>query len=250
MKVGGDRTGVTGVTPLQNVVLGLYAAQTGGSPLFTCTSDVDGDCNFTVPNTGPGGANRNNRYWVRQATTGVPVGWFVNQTLRTGDSSGTTNTATHYAFQTPAVQGGQTYSSQVTGANGFMLSSGTVANASGGIWQQSRANPPLSSECGLSVALVLDLSGSVGDTGNLGNLKTAANTFTDSLVGTPSSMALFSFSEVSPASGATQNYPTLTSVSTQAQANAFKAALCELDLGGRNELGSRPRRGRRPGGGL
>ncbi len=169
---------------------------------------------------------------MRQATTGVPAGWFVNQTLRTGDSSGTTNTATPYSFQTPALQGGQTYSSTVTGANGFMLASGNVPNASGGIWQQSRANPALPTQCGLKVALVLDLSGSVGTTGNLQNLKNAANTFTDALVGTPSSLALFSFSEVSPASGATQNYPTLTPVSTQAQANAFKARYAGWTAGG------------------
>src|SRR6478735_532707 len=31
VKVGGDRTGVTGVTPLPGVTLGLYAAQTGGT---------------------------------------------------------------------------------------------------------------------------------------------------------------------------------------------------------------------------
>ena len=52
VKVGGDRNGITGVTALQGVTLGLYAAQTGGSALFTCLSDVDGDCNFTVTGTG------------------------------------------------------------------------------------------------------------------------------------------------------------------------------------------------------
>ncbi len=45
-------------------------------------------------------------------------------------------------------------------------------------------------------------------------------------------MALFSFSEVSPASGATQNYPTLTPVSTQAQADAFKARYASWTSGG------------------
>ena len=37
------------------------------------------------------------------------------------------------------------------------------ATASGGIWQQSRTNPTLQASCGLDVALILDLSGSVGD---------------------------------------------------------------------------------------
>ena len=97
----------------------------------------------------------------------------------------------------------------------------TTRKASGGIWQQSRVNPTLPTQCGLDVALVLDLSGSVG--GDITNLRAAANTFTDALVGTPSRMSLFSFSWVSPAANASQNYPDLTSVSTQAQANAFKA---------------------------
>ncbi len=53
--------------------------------------------------------------------------------------------------------------------------------------------PTLPAACGLDVALILDLSGSVG--AQLPNLKSAANTFVDSLVGTPSRMAIFSFSE-------------------------------------------------------
>ena len=111
MKVGADRTGVTGVTALPGVTLGLYAAQTGGTALFTCVSDVDGDCNFTVTGTRQaGGANRNRQFWVRQATTGVPAGWFVNQrsapAIQRDDQHGDS-----LRFQTPALLGGQTYSS-------------------------------------------------------------------------------------------------------------------------------------------
>ena len=54
VKVGGDRSGVNGVTALAGVVLGFYDAATGGSAVFTCTSDVDGDCSITVPDTQPG----------------------------------------------------------------------------------------------------------------------------------------------------------------------------------------------------
>ena len=46
-----------------------------------------------------------------------------------------------------------------------MLSTGTDTtndNASGGIWQTSRANPTFPAQCGADVALILDLSGSVG----------------------------------------------------------------------------------------
>ncbi len=103
-------------------------------------------------------------------------------------------------------------------------------SASGGFWQNSRTNPVLPSTCGLRVGLVLDLSGSTS--GALPQLKQAANTFVDSLVGTPSSMSLFSFSYDSPADGATQNFPTLTPVSTQGQADAFKARYANWSAGG------------------
>ena len=102
-----------------------------------------------------------------------------------------------------------------------MLSSGASnLTASGGIWQQSRVNPAIVQSCGIDVALILDLSGSVAPT--LAQLKQAANTFVDALQGTPSRMSLFSFSTSTPAAGATQNYPSLISVSTAAQATAFK----------------------------
>ncbi len=76
----------------------------------------------------------------------------------------------------------------------------------------------------------MDFSGSTS--GFNAQLKGAANTFVDSLVGTPSRMALFSFSDDSPASGATANLPALTPVTTQAQANAFKANYAGWTSGG------------------
>src|SRR4051794_8236385 len=67
VKVGSDRTSITGVTNLAGVVLLLNTG--ANSPSGTrpdgvagtadgwakCTSDADGDCSFTVPNTQPGG---------------------------------------------------------------------------------------------------------------------------------------------------------------------------------------------------
>ena len=78
-----------------------------------------------------------------------------------------------------------------------MLGSGASdRTASGGVWQESRANPSPPSSCGLDVALLLDLSGSVGSA--VTNLKAAADTFVNALVGTPSRASLFSFCTVSP----------------------------------------------------
>lgn len=219
VKTGADRTGVTGVTGLAGVTLGFFANQTGGSPLFQCVSDADGDCSITVPDTQVGGANRNARYWVRELAT--PAGFSANQTLRTGNADGSGSQSTPYTFRTGSqLRAGTTYAS--TTDQTFMLGSGNSNRvASGGVWQSSRTNPVLPVACGLDVALVLDLSGSVG--GAIGALRGASDTFTDALVGTPSRMSLFSFSEVSPATNASRNYPALTPVSTQAQANAFKS---------------------------
>ena len=226
VKVGGDRFSVSGVRSLAGVVLGFYDAATGGSPVFTCTSDADGDCSITVGDTQTGGANRDHRYWVRQIS--APSGWYTSATLRTGQSTAAGTEATPYRFQTGSVlQAGHTYTSTAD----FMEDTGSNnRSASGGFWQNSRTNPVLPSTCGLRVGLVLDLSGSTS--GALPQLKQAANTFVDSLVGTPSSMSLFSFSYDSPADGATQNFPTLTPVSTQGQADAFKARYANWSAGG------------------
>ncbi|MFK4834629.1 hypothetical protein ACI3KY_02750 [Microbacterium sp. ZW T2_14] len=238
VKVGSDRTGITGVTNLAGVTLLLNTGNNSpsgtrpdgvagtGDGWAKCVSDAQGDCSFVVPNTGSGGANRDARYWVVQS--GVPAGYYTNPVLRVGGASGAGDPLA-YQFRTGSLlRSGQTYSSQ--DANDFMLSSGTADNASGGIWQQSRNNATLAPACGLDVALILDISGSVGSA--LPNLKQAANTFVDSLVGTPSRMSLFSFSWQTPGSGASQNYPDLVSVSTSGQAGTFKNRYAGWDSDG------------------
>ncbi len=227
VKVGGDRTGVSGVTNLAGVV--LYLNTGGSAPSGTrpdgvagdgagwarCVSDVNGECTFAVPGAGTGGPNRDARFWVVQPANGVPAGWYTNPNLRTGDGTGA-GTSTAYRFQTGTLlRAGQTYRS----TSQFMFSTDEDATASGGTWQQSRVNPSLTQACGISAALVLDTSGSVGSA--IEDLKDASDAFVDALVGTPSRMALFSFSTNSPSvSGA--NYPSLTSVATPSQAAAFK----------------------------
>jgi hypothetical protein len=229
--VRGDRiatgTGADAVAPLAGVQLGLFASATATTPINAtwalCVSDADGDCSFVVPDTGPGGANQAITPFVRQLA--APAGWFANLDLRTGPANGSGSQDSVYQFQTPALQGGTTYAS----TSSFMFStSNSLTTSSLGLWQNSRNNPALATGCGVSVALVLDLSASVGS--RLPLLKGAADTLADSLVGTPSRMAVFSFSATSPSAGADANHPDLVSVSTQAGADAFKAQYADWQI--------------------
>ncbi|WP_033239281.1 VWA domain-containing protein [Streptomyces albidoflavus] len=229
VRTGGDRTADAEVGPLAGVTLGLFADEGATEPVDpdwgVCVSDADGDCSFTVPGTGPGGPNEGAVYTVRQIA--APSGWYTNPELRTGPGSGSGSLSPAYAFPTPELEGGQTYSS----TSDFMYSTEyreSPFTASTGIWQQSRNNPPLNGACGIDVALVLDLSASVGSA--LPQLKEAADQFTDALAGTPSRLSLFSFDRNSPSTG-TENHPEPTSVSTQAGADAFKSLYADWDLG-------------------
>ncbi|WP_125100384.1 vWA domain-containing protein [Leucobacter chromiireducens] len=233
VSVGGDRTAAGGVTALSGVTLLLNTGT--GSPSGTrpdgvsgtgagwarCVSDSAGECVFEVPGTESGGTNRDRRFWVVQPSTGAPTGWFANTSLGTGSNG--SPSATAYVFRTgDTLRSGNTYRS----TSNFMYDSAiaddnSTPTASAGVWQNSRNNPALVQSCGIDVALIMDFSGSVS--GSVPALKAAAGAFTDALVGTPSRMSLFSFSDSSPANTASANYPALTSVATQTQADAFKA---------------------------
>lgn len=226
--VGADRAtidgDVNGVTPLQGASLGLFASDDAPEPVDpawgVCVSDADGDCSFVVPDTDDGGENYDRRFYVRQLDEGdggVPDGWYTNPALRTGSGTGTGSQPTPYQFQTQEqLRGGNTYES----GTDFMGPGGNqVRTASGGVWQQSRNNPPMPDRCGIDIALVLDISGSIGD--DLPDLKATADGFADALVGTPSRMAAFSFSTDSPGVQG-ENYPELIPVSTDEGADEFK----------------------------
>lgn len=228
VKTGGDRAGDGSLVPLPGVTLGLYPTESDAVPALECVSDGDGDCNFVVEDA----SNLiGTRPFVKQIA--APGGWFANPSLRTGPGSGSGSVDSPYVFQTPTLEAGSTYSSQ----SDFMFSStlGSNYTASNGVWQNSRVNPPLPSRCGLDIAVVLDLSASVGAT-NLPILKSATDQLVDAFVGTPSRMAVFGFARYSPNQNATTNeiypnHPELQSVSTQAGADEFKSQYADWGLG-------------------
>ncbi|MFF2272500.1 hypothetical protein ACFVTX_09515 [Agromyces sp. NPDC058136] len=191
VQVGGARTGISSVGGLGGVTLQLYTDNAGSfgsiinQPWATCTSTAAGVCSFVVPNA------NNSNFWVAQATPGVPAGWFSNDTLATGTSP----TSADYRFRIADVDAGETLSS----LSDFMIATGNTANnASGGIWQNSLANPTRAQQCGVRIALVIDLSGSVEP--NFADLKDAAKGFVTALQGTPSQVGIFTFNNVAPAS--------------------------------------------------
>ena len=234
VKVGSDRVGTTGVSNLAGVVLGFYDDANGTELFDQCTSDADGDCSITVPNTRGGGTNRDRRFFVKQIS--APAGYYANLTLGVGSPVGVQN----YVFETGnQLRAGQTYRSTAE----FMFSNDNNNDvASGGIWQDSRINPVQPAKCGLTVAIVADLSNSVG--GDLGNLKDAATTFVNSLVGTPSSVALFTFATDSPATGGNNiNRPAPVPVSTQDAADTVNASINAWTLPGGNNGGTNWDRG-------
>ncbi|WP_394551101.1 hypothetical protein ACDF64_10640 [Agromyces sp. MMS24-JH15] len=208
------------IAPLSGVQLGLYDAASGGNLLFTCTADAAGDCSFVVPDTGAGGANRDRAMWVRQVS--APAGYFLNPFIRTGDAFGGDNQASPYSFRVGQlvngvwqVRAGQTYTT--TPPAEFMVSTGnTNRQASGGVWQTSRDNPTLPPQCGLDVALIMDMSGSVQT--SIDQARAAGVTLVDSLVGTPSRVGLFTFGATAPAPGANNQNRPISPVSTAGDA--------------------------------
>lgn len=220
VQVGGDRTGIASVSGLAGVQLELYTDNNGtigspvGQPWSTCVSVASGLCTFTVPS--PDGS----RYWVvqRSAPNDVPAGWFSNDTL----AIGTSPTSQAYRFRTPVIGSGTDVSSTVD----FMIASGNDNNqASGGIWQNSRVNPVAPQQCGIDVALIIDLSGSVAPYET--QLKNAAKGFVDALTGTPSQVGIFTFNNVAPATAG--GNLGITPVSTPAGAAVVKDHIDDFD---------------------
>jgi hypothetical protein len=232
VKVGSDRDPVIGASPLTGAVLRLASYPSGelvSAGWAECVSDADGDCSFAVPDTAavaPNNANNGSRFYVEESA--APPGYFANNVLALGPLSPTTSNPvrdTGYRFLTPPMAGGQTYES----GRDFMTANTPNPNpnpstnagyqVSSGVVQMSRDDPNVTN-CGLKVALIVDLSSSVS--GQQNNLKSAARAMVAGLTGTPSSVAVYWFS-----TNATRVQP-LTSVATSADAAPVNSAITNL----------------------
>ena len=218
VKVGGDRTGLNAVGNLAGVRARLLRQRRRRDPGRRHSAPAPPTPTATAPspfpNTQIGGANRDRRFWV-EADLAPASGYYTNPSLGTGSPVA----ADPYRFQTGTqLRNGSTYSSTVD----FMIGTGNTNNqASGGIWQNSRNNPTFPAQCGIDVALVLDLSNSVTDA-QLVQLKAAANGFVDALTGTPVARSARSPSRPAAPAAGRRTPCRLTPVSTAAGATTVK----------------------------
>lgn len=236
--VGDLRVDPTTIGPLAGADFGLFRERPGDGtigddgfttavPDYSCTSDADGDCSFVVP-FGPGGETAGVRLWL--AALAGPDGYYASRFWQT-EAGG--RHSYRLLWPTPELQPGETYRSGEDWVSepGLTAISGSPeagretrgysrALASGGVVGLSRSNPPLVDQCGLEVALVADMSGSMQDSTDA--LKDAMDAFVDALQGTPSQVALFTFGTDSPAQGFPPNTG-LQSVATVADAESVKA---------------------------
>src|SRR6201996_5686133 len=201
IRVGGVRTAENG-PPGPPAASGLAGVTFRGTPASagqpdTCVSTAAGLCTLH--------ASANRTYTITQV--GTPSGWFANPSL----AAGSAGQVTSYPYDTLSVAVG---TGNVT-VPAAAPNSNKSATARGGTWALSRDNPALPAGCGLRIALLIDLSSSITQA-ILPTYKAAARAFVESLKGTPSSIAIYTFGTTGPAPGANNADLAPVSVATQA----------------------------------
>jgi uncharacterized repeat protein (TIGR01451 family) len=204
MHAGGDRTSsantVTGGTVAGTAGVAFTVTNASGTEVGSCTTAAGGTCDVSVTN--------GQTYTVTESA--APAGWFLSPYLGVGTS--TTLAAQDYAKVSVNVPASATAIS-VPPPGSSSNSNNTYRS---GVWAASRDNPAAPAACGLNVALLFDLSGSIAP--NLAQFKAAGVNFVRALQGTPSSVALYTFSSTAPANTTNNANVPLTSVSTAALA--------------------------------
>jgi hypothetical protein len=228
---GGDRNGATSVAGLAGERFDFYAGRQGsppslGTPTASCVTSASGKCSVSVATQSGGSGGNTLGYWIVQAS--VPGGWFASALLDVG--KGGAEKATDYR---------QLFVANVRSDISVPVadtSNGATPTARGSLWAASRDNPALPNKCGLNVALLFDLSGSIGS--NITQLRAAGKSFVKALTGTPSSVAVYTFASHAPASKPGNSNMPLTSVATQASANTVTSKINGLTVESGNEAGT------------
>jgi hypothetical protein len=201
IRVGGVRIAENGPPgpPAASGLAGVTFRVSPSSPgqADTCVSTAAGLCTVRV---------RSHRtYTVTQE--GTPGGWFASPTL----AAGTGNQVTSRAYDRLSVRVGAGNVTIPDAARNTDRS----ATARGGTWALSKDDPALPQKCGTRIALLIDLSGSITPA-ILPRYKAAARSFVETLKGTPSSIAIYTFGTTAPAPGGNNANLAPVSVATQA----------------------------------
>lgn len=195
----GERTSDGGVTSLEGATFYAIAAAANDQPSidetsdYSCTTGVDGLCNIEVPAISGGTGLSTNGYWIVEGST-TSNGYTRITAIGTGQHTDA-KTDSAYMFFTGTVKDGDlvevtaetfAFANPQTGSTTATTKAGGVVN--------SRSNTALPESCGLSIALVLDLSQSIDNT-KMKQLKAAASSFVgdDGLGGTASSVSVYGF---------------------------------------------------------
>ncbi|GAA1326044.1 VWA domain-containing protein [Leucobacter albus] len=223
----GDRTAANGRANLAGAAFSAFQASsltnvTNNTAVATCTTDQNGQCWMKVPTRGSG--NSAPGYVVRAVE--APAGWSILASMNTSEDGLGVGANEPYSFYTGPARSDVQQSSRI-----FTPPTGTSLRASSGTWSSVRNNPSVPKECGIDVALLVDLSTSVRMTGGaLTQVQNASAAVVDALTGTPSRVALQTFSTKAPAEGSNNAFLGLTSVATPALAGPVKTKAQNLSI--------------------
>lgn len=177
----------------------------------TCTVGAEdaGQCEFIVPDTQPGGSNAEADLWVvfGEPIPGSPAAenTYVVDSFYTSNRTGQRGQIP-YSIPLPSAQivGGELV--QLPLAVDPVADTALAQRDTFGTLGLSVNNPALTPACRpLNVAIVFDLSSSIGEA-NLPLVKEAGRVLVDGLVGSGSSVGLFTFSRYAPSSN-TSHHP-------------------------------------------
>ncbi len=219
VRSGSDRTGAgdesTTATPLAGVDYEFYRVTDfppegppNGVLVGECTTDATGECGIFADLVGAvGGVDA---FYAVQ--TDAPGAWTAPTQWAAGSD---------YIFATGPVSAADSVAERTIELP--LAYSDTVEEP---IWASVRENNLAPPQCGLDVAMVVDLSNSVTESSALlDQYKESANGFIEALTGTPSQIALYTFATAAPADGAANTGLPLTSVATPGSASALTARI-------------------------